>query len=123
MIDISELMSDADFCQPFTIVRSTGAFVAGVWQDISTNVNSYGAMQPAGDREINMVPEGDRVTGMVALWSSQPLYTTGTNGGSDPTAHISDVVVWHGQNYRVLAVRPWYDNGYWKAVATRMAGA
>lgn len=123
LVSVIELMSDPDFCQSFIIERSAGgSWQAGKWVNNITEVPSYGAMQPASPRDKDMVPEGDRITGLVAVWSSSPIFTTGTTGVDDAAAHISDIIIWHGQRYTVLGVKPWFDDGYWRAVATRMAG-
>jgi hypothetical protein len=34
----------------------------------------------------------------------------------------SDILVWQGIKYRVLAVRNYEQRGYWSAIAARMAG-
>ena len=123
MISVQEVVNDPDFAQLFIIQRSNAGFWQdGVWVNHNVTLQSYGSMQPASDREIQMVPEGDRVTGMLSVWSSLQLFTTGTVGPNDPAAHTSDILVWHGQNYRIMGVKPWFDNGYWRCLATRMLG-
>lgn len=122
LIDVSDIVNDPMFAQTFSILRSSGTWVKGDWENIETAIQSYGAMQPATDRELQMLPEGDRISGALSVWSSAPLYTTGTVGQNDPNAHISDLILWHGEKYRVLGVKPWQDDGYYRAIATRMSG-
>lgn len=123
MLDMSDVVNDDFASQPFTIIRSQGGkWVSGTWVDNVVNVPSFGSQQPAGDRELEMVPEGDRVKGLFAFWSSEPIYTTGTESTTDSKAHISDIVLWRSQKYRILGSKPWVDFGYWRAVGTRIKG-
>lgn len=119
MIDVSELLADPDFCEAFTIMRSTGgSFGPSGWMDNTTAVPSYGSIQPASDKDLRMVPEGDRVSGSLAIYSQQELFVT----HNDPQPGISDIVICRGENYRVQAVKPWVDFGYFVAIAVRMKG-
>jgi hypothetical protein len=118
MIDVSDIVSDADLAQVFTILRSTGTgFQYGVWQSSTTTLSSYGPVQPATDRDISMLAEGDRVKEVKAFWSSQPIYGTNAIAG---VGQSSDILVWQGLNYRVLHVAQQQDYGFWKALAVRM---
>ena len=123
MLDMSDVVNDDFAAQPFNILRSTqGKWVKGVWSDVKLTVPSYGSMQPTKDRDLDMVPEGDRVKGMFSFWSSAPIFTTGTEGTDDPNAHSSDIIIWRNQLYRVLGSKPWEDFGYWRAVGVRIEG-
>jgi hypothetical protein len=118
MIDVSEVVNDPDLAQAFMIQRSTqGAFLFGVWQTKQETVPCYGPVRPASSREINMLPEGDRVGEIKAFWSSTPLYGTRATTGKGES---SDILVWNGLYYRVLQVFQSQDNGFYKALAVRM---
>jgi hypothetical protein len=115
---IAEVVNDPDFAQTFTIVRSNnGRFVMGKWVNNTIKINAWGSLQPPTPEELEMVPEGDRVTGVVAVHTSMLIYETNVQQGG-----ISDIVNWHGQDYRVMKVFPWQDYGYYKALAVRMSG-
>ena len=118
MIDVSELMSDPDFAQPYVVERSTGVSGPGGWQGAVKPILMYGPTQPADAQTIQMVPEGDRVYGARIFWATQPLYET--RGGK--SAGISDVLIWQNQRFRIIAVWPWQDGGFYKALAVRMEG-
>ena len=116
---IAEIVDDQDFAQSFTITRSqNGKFVLGRWQNSTVTVGMWGSIQPPEPEELEQVPEGDRMLGVIAVHCTQRLYETNTN----QTDGISDQVIWHGENYRVFKVYPWNDYGYWKALAVRMSG-
>jgi hypothetical protein len=116
---IAEVVNDPLFAQTFTIVRSQGgSWQMGQWQNNVSTLQMWGAIQPPSPTDLEQVPEADRVTGLIAIWITVPIYETNvelTNG-------ISDVAIWHGQKYRILRDAEWQDYGYWKAFAVRMSG-
>ena len=80
---------------------------------------AVGVIRPASEREIQLVPEGDRVTGLIAIHSAAPLYLTHTG----PAPGLSDVIVWRGDSYRLLKLWPYADFGYYKALGARLTGS
>ena len=125
--DLSELTFDQDFAQAVTILRSRGAFAAGGWKEsLAETINTMGIIFVAGDKALQMIPEGDRVTGSIALITQMRLCTThqdpipgpdGTPGGG-----TSDKVQWNGAMYQILSVGPWKDFGFYWAVMLRLKG-
>ena len=118
MLNVSELLQDPDFAQPFSIQRSSGAFVSGGFETITTTVAAWGVILPASDQDLAQVPAGDRVTGTISIHTAQQLFQT--HGGSQPG--LSDVIAWNGETYRILQLFPYQDFGYTKALAARMSG-
>lgn len=116
---IAEVVNDPDFAQSFSIQRSQGGtWQAGKWVDSKTTIGMWGAIQPPTPEELDQVPEGDRITGVIAIWSTGQIYETNV----DSKLGISDIATWHNEPYRILKVFPWNDYGYWKALACRMSG-
>jgi hypothetical protein len=64
-----------------------------------------------------MVPEGDRVKGMMAFYTTTPIYTTSAAGNN-----ISDQIAYAGDVYRIIKVGPWLAFGYNIAIGVRMGG-
>lgn len=119
MIHLSEVVNDPDFAQAFTIQRSQGgAFGPGGWMDQSSPIAAYGVIQPARAKDLKQIPEGDRVTGAISIIAQQEMFIT----HNDPTAGLSDIVVWQGNNWRVMSCDPWVDFGFYKTIAVRMEG-
>ena len=119
MINLANIVNDTDFAQPFTIERSSGgAFKAGKWIDATTNVASFGIVQPSSPEELEQVPEADRVKGAMSFHSSGEMYETHV----DAQTGISDLIYWRGQWYRIVKVFPWIDFGYYKAIGVRKSG-
>jgi hypothetical protein len=99
--------------QPFTVHRKEGNWINGRFVDIEIEpvILMSGIIIPASSREIQQVPEGDRVTGMMCFYSEQPIYVT----RDQPDMGTSDEISWGGDRYRVLNVNQFSDFGYYKA--------
>ena len=196
MINVSDVVSDPELQapQPFTVQRSTGQWVLGVFQNTYASFNLLGPVQQATNKEIAMLPEADRVGAVRSFWTTVPLYLTrgyGTtasthteipagsvpgsvftlgaappggavsafrNGmfltpnGVDYTlsgttltltsvlgagdvllvqwpvnvkalAAISDIILFEGEQYKIMSVYRDPGGGYWKSLGTRLAAA
>ena len=116
-LDLSEIVSDPDLAEQFQIVRSRGGFVAGGWSDQLTTIAAYGVVSVASEKDLEMVPEGDRVRESRVFHSTQAMYVT--NADNQGT---SDFLVWQGVKYRVYSVADYSNRGYYRAIACRMQG-
>lgn len=119
MLDLSQIVMDPDFAQSFTVYREGGSFVSGRWTATETPIQMTGTVTVAKPNELSQVSEADRVTGVMAFYSTQPIYTTRSDS-SKAVEGTSDQIVWNGERYRVSMVAPWKDFGYYKALAVRM---
>jgi hypothetical protein len=134
MIDVSDVVSDPDLAQSFTIQRSTGQFVQGGWQDTISLVAAYGVITVTDPQVLSMLPEADRPEGAMSFYSTLPIFEThkldptyggpsygvGVYGGGQG---VSDVIVWRNNSYRIVKVFNWVDYGYHHGVGVRMTGA
>jgi hypothetical protein len=78
MISVREVIGDPDMIapEPYTIMRSTGQWVLGGFQSTTVPIQQIGPVQQASDKEIQMIPEADRVGAMRSFWSVVPVYVT-----------------------------------------------
>lgn len=78
MISVQEIVVDPDMIapQPFTILRSTGQFVPGGFESTVTPISMFGPVQQASNKELQMLPEADRISSVRSFWSTVPIYTT-----------------------------------------------
>lgn len=78
MISVFEVVVDSDMIAPksFMILRSTGKFVLGGFDSVTTTIPQFGPVQQASNKELQMLPEADRVTSVRSFWCTQPIYTT-----------------------------------------------
>lgn len=78
MISVFEVVVDPDMIapKPYTILRSTGHYVLGGFESTVTPIPTFGPVQQASNKEIQMLPEADRVSEVRSFWNTQPIYTT-----------------------------------------------
>jgi hypothetical protein len=119
VIDVSEVLNDADVSSAFIINRTTGQFGPGGWQAKGPPqmIQAFGAARNTSGKELEMVPEGDRVSEMITFRSATQMYVTNASGSA-----TSDVLTWLGDNYRVYVVKNYSEQGYFLAIAARTAG-
>lgn len=118
-IDLSEVVNDPELAESFTILRSSGTFAEGGWQEATRQtIQTFGVVSPASSDDVNQLPEGDRISGNTTFYTSTPMYVTHT----DPQPGTSDIIVWQGENYRLAMVWNYSTRGYYKAVGVRMSG-
>lgn len=115
MIDVSELMTDPDFAQPYSLRRTAAGTYAneGEWQrGPLTTLPRVGVIQPASqDDQIKFVPEGERGENAIRVWDAEEIYI------SDGAGQQSDIILFNGNTYRAAARRPWGGNGYFFVIA------
>jgi hypothetical protein len=121
MIDVSELIVDPDFAQPYLVRRMSGTWFEGEFIQKESSLQFYGVITPANTQDVNMLPEGDRIAGLMTFYTTagNPFLVTRNTDGSLGT---SDQPVWRDERYKVMQVFPYDDFGYMKAIGTRMAG-
>ena len=118
MINVSDIVSDPDFNEPLVIMRSSGGqFGLGGFTDTPVPIKTYGIATPAKPEELQQVPEGSRVSGMMTFRSVTPFFLS-----NESTATNADIVVWRGLNYRIIYVFPWDHFGCPKGLGTLMPG-
>lgn len=115
---LQDSVSNPDIAEPFTILRNMGVFGEGGWVASTPEVITvYGTVSVAGQRELQVLPEADRSNESRVFHSVTPMFVTdGDRSGT------SDILVWRGENYRVLAVRNYDQRGYWAAIGVRTLG-
>lgn len=122
MINISEIVIDPDFAQSYTVFRPSGYWSHGRYVITGEDqLSFFGPVLPSNMKEINTVPEGDRVTGMMTFYtqSSSPFKLSRDNSEEG----MSDQVVWHNERYKIIQIFSYDDFGYQKAIGVRLSGA
>lgn len=120
MISVSELLSDPDFCEAFQVIRSSGSFLnEGEYTQLpNQTIDMKGAIQPAKQQDIvQFTQEGERLGNLIVVYCNQEIRQ------SDAKSQESDIVVWHGGQYRVVQARQWRDFGYWQVFAEGIQNA
>lgn len=103
------------------IYRSSGSFVGGRWtEDIQSPpyFELRGVAYPSSEKELNQVPEGDRIKGAMTFITPEELYVTRNSGDQG----LSDKIEWHDEIYKIVATLNWTDHGSFTSIAIRIAG-
>lgn len=124
-MDLSDVCNDPDEAENFTVLRSQGgAFQSGKWTEPPPQtLNYYGTVSIASAKEVEALPEADRVHESIVINCELPLYVTRAAGEGTTGAGTSDVVVWNVDKYRIVKVHNYASRGYWWSIAVRMVGA
>ena len=110
MIDVSQLITDPDFCEPFVIRRRIGKWEAGRF--IATPEDTVnGIVEPTSGDDLEQVPEGDRVSGMMTFYTKQPVYLS-------QDKQQSDEIIWRGKLYKAVQILDWSRHGFYKVIAS-----
>ncbi len=120
MINVSKVITDPRVAKTFTIYRKSGEWVSGRFEQTENPMQLTGVISVASAREIEQIPEGDRVGGEIVIHCTQEIFTTHTSDTSSDTG-TSDELLWHGDRYKIYSVSPYSDYGYYKAIGQRMA--
>ena len=119
LVNVSRLMNDPMFATDYTVIRSKGEWVNGRFEVSETAIIQHHApVQPATNKELEQLPEGDRQSGVLKFFCKPPdtLYMT-------DSGNISDEIIYRGQRYKIFAVKDWMPNGYVRAFAYSYASA
>jgi hypothetical protein len=117
-MDISWLVEDPDFAQTFTVYRRTGHWFKGAFElDPEQPIRMTGVVQPADAQDMEQLPEGDRIKGLMKFYSRQEIYLSRA-GGAEEEAGVSDEIEWRGKRHKIISVLPWMDQGFCVAFGT-----
>lgn len=101
-----------------SVSRASGTYDAasGVWDPGTASVFTVDAhVQPAGPRDLRMLPENERTIEAITIFTIDALHTSDVASGQ-----MADVVTWSGRTWRVRAVEDWNAQArYFKSVAQR----
>ncbi len=118
-VNLSRVVHSPRLSQKITILRNTGSWVSGTWVPGTQPVelSMRGIVTLAKAKDLQQVPEGDRLTGAIRILTTERIYVT-DGSGYDTT----DTVYWRGAGYRVLTVTPDVDYGFYRSIAQRLDG-
>lgn len=109
MIDVSEIVVDPDFVQPFTYIRRQMVWNNGRKSVDETEYTATGTIIADDSRNMEIQPGGALITGAIRLWTHEQLYTTSRQEDDN---YLADLVVYKGQRYIVHNDRNLNEYGY-----------
>lgn len=115
MLDVSDLMSDPDFCEELTIYRRTAARVNGRKSVTEAMVTPkpFGSMQPGANPDILRTMDYQTNEGVITVYTNYPLR-------EQTTAGPPDILVFRGSRFEVDKVNDWgaWGAGWVQAICT-----
>lgn len=116
-VNLARVVHSPRMSQKITILRRGGSWQYGTWvQDENpTELSMRGIVTMAKAKDLEMVPEGDRLTGAIKILTTERIYIT-----SD--GEITDMVFWRGARYRIVTVTPDIDYGFYRSIGSRLDG-
>lgn len=118
MINLANVIHSPMLSQNITIKRTSGVWENGEFVvDDSEQLTARGIVTVASPRDLQVVPEGDRQSGAIKILTTIRLRVTGEG---DDRANFADIVLWHGEEYKVYSVTPDSDYGFYRAIAVRV---
>ena len=119
-INMADIVNDPDFACTYSVFRTQGEWQQGRFILAEPEeIRFYGAVQPTRAKELEQIPDGERPSSAISFHSTKRFYLTSEAKDASEGGYISDVILWHGDRYKVLIVKDWSANGYWKAIATQ----
>ena len=105
LIDVTELLHDADFMDEIQIV-SRGTAVNSLGENIVNEScrSAYGCVQPATGKALQRLPEALRIADVSSFWIQGNITISGN--GKYP-----DILIWNEKRYQVQFVFDWHNWG------------
>lgn len=112
MLDLSFLLSDPNFCAPFTRIRRTEAVNSKGRVEFTEEAEELsGSIQPATPEEVETLPEAVRTHEALTIYAA-----SGALRDTGPGGEVADAIIYQGKRYAVTAVETWPH--YIRAIAT-----
>ena len=111
-VNLSRVVHSPRMSQKITILRRTGSWEYGTWvqSDQPETLTMRGIVTMASAKDLQQVPEGDRLTGSIKILTTERIFITDGAAGN-----ITDMVFWRGARYRVVTVTPDIDYGFYRS--------
>lgn len=122
MINIGELITDPDFAQPggINIIRRKCEIINHRPVPTETVLNVPGIITIASDTSVEKLPEADRSTEDIHIFTHEQLLTTGRKDDVAVEGYLSDIVVWQGVKYIVMKCMDDTQYGFCRSTATKL---
>jgi len=116
-LDVSGVLDDPDFREEFTVVRRHRTVTDGLGAVTEGQMRFSGVIQPADDRTLERLNQGDWKNGGINVWSRERLLV-------NDSGHLPDEIIWEGDRYICVSDHDWshYGQGYYGATALLVYG-
>lgn len=118
ILDVSDIVaSPPGGTQVVSVTRvAVGSHVDGLWVDGADTAQDIDvSVQPLTDRDRRVLPEGLRTKELQKVYTTFALRTADEKAG-----HNADVILYQGDNHKVVAITNRAANGYTRAFMERL---
>lgn len=122
MINVSELITDSDFCQPngIQITRRPYKVVNHKPTNTELKIKMQGIITIAEELNDEMLPEADRNKEAINVFTLGRLFTTGVDKKTG-NEYMADIVTFEGLKYKVAYCLNDAQYGFCRSKAIRMS--
>ena len=114
LVDVSEIITDPDFNQVFTVYRKQGTWDKGRFKVTETSFTTNGILISQSNDELDLTAQGALISSQLSIWTYSLLYVTSQDGTPQEGDYLSDEVEYKGQRYLIVSARNMIDYGYYK---------
>ena len=120
LLNLSEALLSPEFLQTVKVYRNIGGYwEKGKFIQEEQVFREEMVVCTASDKEIEMLPEGDRIKDAKTFHCLKELFITQDEENSSRT---SDMLEWKGHRYKIITLTDNSDYGYYKAYAVKVRG-
>lgn len=123
MINVAKAITDPRFSQKFKVFRKSGEWIRGRFEENEKEISMIGVIAPSKPKEIEMIPEGDRVGEEITIHTTRKLYTTHAIQDEESENEFqgtSDEIEWQEERYKLYQVNDYSQYGYYSAIGMRL---
>lgn len=119
-LNLSDIVASPEFSQQIEIERhQNGRFVKGRYQEDVKKIKMMAVVSATDEKRLEMIPEGDRNDTTKTIHTVDRIYMTQSekSKGENKT---SDVVLYNGDRYKVIAVIDADDYGFTESIISKI---
>jgi hypothetical protein len=122
-LNLADIVASPEFTQQITIKRHyDGKYVNGRFTQKEKVFKINAVVSVSDEKTLSMIPEGDRNETTKTIHSLERIYMTSSEKSKGEN-RTSDIVVYNGDEYKVVAIMDADDYGFTKAVASKIGAS
>ena len=122
-LNLADIVASPEFTQQITIKRHyDGKYVNGRFTQKEKVFKINAVVSVSDEKTLSMIPEGDRNETTKTIHSLERIYMT-TTKKSKGENRTSDIIVYNGDEYKVVAIMDADDYGFTKAVVSKIGAS
>lgn len=122
-LNLADIVASPEFTQQIIIKRhSNGRYVNGRFEQDKKEIKINAVVSASDEKTLSMVPEGDRNETIKSVHSLEKIYMTSSEVSKGEN-RTSDVIIYNGDEYKVIAVMDADDYGFTKAVISKIGAS